>query len=167
MNARTNAGNDGKRFEGLVKDVAADYFRKKILRLEKVEPPTRIVGPNRIIFLENPFADFMGTWEERGGRAMFIEAKSTKDERLPIGNGKLSDDQIDWLIRWHTCGAAVGVIWESAFRVGFLPIGTIEAIRKSGRRHIKFEEADPVPQGMGRCIFDFAQNLRRWYPSKP
>ena len=161
---RTNRDNDGKRFEKHVADVAAVYFQKKILRLEKVDPPVRFIGPGQIMFLPNPFADFMGAWEERSGRALFLEAKSTKEDKLPIGKGKLTDDQIDWLIRWHTVGAAVGVVWESAFRVGFLPIGTIEAIRKSGRRHIKFEESDPVPQGQGLILFDFAVNLRRWYP---
>ena len=164
MNRRSNANNDGKRFEKLLKQVADVYFHKKVLRLEKCDPPVRIIGPGKVQFLENPFSDFTGVWEERGGRALMIEAKSTKDGKLPIGNGKLTDLQIDWLIRWHTVGAAVGVIWESDFRVGFLPIGTIEAIRQSGRRSIKFEEADPVPQGMGHILFDFAVNLRRWYP---
>lgn len=164
MPLRTNRNNDGKRFERLFKQVADEYKYRRVLRMEKCDPPTRIVGPGKILFLENPFADFVGSWTERGGRSILLEAKSTQDDRLPMGTGKLSDKQIEWLYRWHCAGAVVGVVWEAAFKVGFLPIGKIKQIADSGRRHLKFEDADNVPQGRGLILFDFVQNLRRWYP---
>jgi hypothetical protein len=160
-----NKSNDGRRFEDLFAGVNTQYNYKRVLKLEKVDPPTRIVGPGRIIFLASCFSDYVGTWSERQGRALFIEAKSTVGDMLPIrDDSNLKNKQIDDLIMWHGCGAAVGVVWESNFRVGFLPIGTIDAIRKSGRKYIDFREADPVPQGKGMILFDFAVNLRRWYP---
>jgi len=159
----SNRFNDGRRFEGMVASTAVQYHYRKILRLEKVDPPTRIAG-GRIIFLENPFADFTGGWTERGGRSIMLEVKSTSDDKLPIG-GKLTDKQIAWLERWHHAGAAVGVLWEAAGAVGFLPIGRIVAVVKSGRRHLKFSEADPVAQGTGMILVDFVLNLRKWYPT--
>jgi hypothetical protein len=163
----TNFKNDGRRFEDLFAKVAGEYMRRGILRLEKADPPTRVFGkpPNvKIVFQENPFADWVGSWTERGGRMLLIETKSTQGDKLAIG-GKLTDKQIEWLLRWHSAGAITGVVWESDFKVGFLPIGRIKTIVDSGRRHIKFAEADPIPQGMGFIIFDFVQNLRHWYPS--
>lgn len=165
MPTKSNAKNDGRRFEDLFARVADQYHFRKLMRLEKVGPPVRFAGPGRIIFLENPFPDWTGTWTERGGRTVMLETKSTADDKLPISDSKLTDTQISWLEKWHYAGAVTGVIWESNFRVGFLPIGRIIQVWQSGRRHFKFEEADPVPQGNGFVLFDFIENIRRWYPA--
>jgi penicillin-binding protein-related factor A (putative recombinase) len=162
----SNARNDGRRFEELFRGVADQYQHHRLLRLEKCDAPTKVLGvrPNvKVIFQENPFADWVGSWTERGGRALVLETKSTLEDKLTLG-GKLSDNQIEWLGRWHAAGAVTGVVWEANFLVGFLPLGRIMDVVKSGRRHIKFAEADPVPQGKGWVLFDFIQNLRRWYP---
>lgn len=162
---KKNASNDGRRFEELFESVVTQYNYKRVLKLAKVDPPTRVVGPGRIIFLANPFSDYVGSWSERQGRAIFIEVKSTMEDTLPIREDScLKNKQIDDLIMWHGVGAAVGVVWESNFRAGFLPIGLIDSIRRSGRKHIRFDEADPIPQGVGLILFDFVVNLRRWYP---
>lgn len=162
----SNARNDGRRFEDLFRGVADQYHHLRLLRLEKCDPPTKVMGKRpfvNIIYQENPFADWVGSWTERGGRSLIIETKSTQEDKLQLGS-KLSDKQIEWLQRWHSAGAVTGVVWEADFKVGFLPLGRIMDVVKSGRRHIKFAEADPVPQGKGFIMFDFIQNLRRWYP---
>lgn len=161
---QSNRFNDGRRFEELVAAVAQHYHYKKILRMEKVDPPS-IWAAGRLMLVANPFPDFTGSWTERGGRSLMFEAKSTSDDKLPIAKGKLTDKQIEWLERWHYAGAVTGVLWESKLRVGFLPIGRVVQVWKSGRRHFKFDEADPVPQGQGFILFDFVQNLRKWYPT--
>lgn len=165
-----NAANDGRTFEDIFRKTADAYFYARILRLTKVEPPVRVVGwgPNRrIIFLENPFPDWTGAWCERGGKSLMIETKSTSEPRLRLQEqGALSINQIDWLKRWHQCGSAVGVVWEWMNQGAvFLPIGLIDQVWKSGRRHIKFEEGDPIQQGKGFVLIDFVENLRRWYPA--
>lgn len=145
------------------------YFNAKVLRMVKVEPPVRVIGwgaTRQVIFLENPFPDWTGVWTERAGRSLMIETKSTCEPRLAMKEkGALSANQIDWLKRWHVEGAAVGVVWEwMNHGCVFLPIGKVWQIWQSGRRHIKFDECDPVLQGTGMILIDFAANLRRWYP---
>ena len=165
----SNARNDGRSFEGLIEKTADAYFNARILRLCKVEPPVRVIGwgKNRqVIFLENPFPDWTGTWTERAGRSLMLEPKSTIQPKLPLAkSGKLSEKQVEWLKRWHYAGAAVGIIWEWVNQgCVFIPIGQAVEIWKSGRRHIKFEECDPIKQGRGFVLIDFVENLRKWYP---
>lgn len=164
-----NHTNDGRGLESTFLATSEAYFAARVLRLTKVEPPVRVVGwgaNRKIIFLENPFPDWTGAWTERGGRSLMIETKSTSEPKLQMANkGMLSINQIEWLKRWHYAGAAVGVVWE--FRnhgAVFLPIGQVWEIWQSGRRHIKFEEGDPIVQGQGFVLLDFVANLRRWYP---
>lgn len=168
-----NHANDGRAFEEIFKKTCAAYFQSRVLRLTKVEPPVRVLGwgPNRkVIFLENPFSDWIGTWTERGGRMLMIETKSTSEPRLRMSeDGGLSINQIEWQKRWHFAGAAVGIVWEwrtsdLGHSAVFVPIGRAWEIWKSGRRHIKFEEGDPIHQGQGFALVDFLPNLRRWYP---
>lgn len=166
-----NLKNDGRGLESTFESTCEAYFQSRVLRLTKVEPPVRVVGwgANRqIIFLKNPFPDWTGVWTERGGRSLMIETKSTCEAKLPMAEkGMLSINQIEWLKRWHYAGAAVGIVWEYRNHgTVFVPIGTAWAIWESGRRHIKFEEGDPVLQGQGFVLLDFVANLRKWYPDE-
>lgn len=164
-----NFRNDGRDLEATFAATCEAYFSSRVLRLTKVEPPVRVVGwgaNRKIIFLENPFPDWTGAWTERGGRSLMIETKSTSEDQLRMAtNGALSINQIEWLKRWHWAGAAVGVVWEwRNHGAVFLPIGKVWDVWQSGRRHIKWEEGDPIQQGMGFVLMDFVANLRRWYP---
>lgn len=162
MSNASNARNDGRALEAMIQGTATAYRHANVLRLEKVDPPTRVFG-GRVIFMENPFADFIGGWTERGGRLLLIEAKSTSVPKLALG-AKLTTKQRDWLLRWHQAGAAVGVIWEFQGACRFLPLGQIVKTWPL-RKHIKWEEAEPISQGQGFVLIDFVQNLRRWYPA--
>src|SRR6187402_1485458 len=82
-----NISNNGKGFEGLISKLAQAYAARWIATLEKVEPPVRVIGfgpARKVIFLKNPFLDYVGTWTAAGGRAIFIEGKSTAEDRLPL-----------------------------------------------------------------------------------
>lgn len=168
---KLNHKNDGREFEGRFGQTCEAYRQKKILRLEKVGPPCRIIfkgpGQQQIIFLDNPFLDWVGTWVERNGRCLMIETKSTSEPKLQMGkSNKLSDHQVEWLMRWHYAGAAVGLVWEYVGTgVAFIPIGQLHDIRKSGRRHIKWEEvaARQIKQGVGFVLLDFVPYLRQFY----
>lgn len=164
--ARTNTLNDGREFQAKVMASADLYREKNLLRMDKVDPPVRVVGSGqfrKVLFMENHFLDFIGSWTERAGRMVAIEAKSTAVPSLGIP-ARLTDRQREWLLRWHNSGAAVGVLWEWKDNgTVFLPIGQIQSVWKTGRRHIKFDECERVAQGQGFLLVDFIQNLRKWY----
>lgn len=168
MNLRTNWRNDGRDFEAEFKQTCDAYRRQGILRMEKVGPPARVMGggskERRVIFMENPFADWMGVWTERGRTALLLETKSTAEPKLQFGS-TISDTQIEWLIRWAHAGMVTGVVWRWTVerKTVFIPIGLLHQVHRSGRRHLKFDEGDPIGQGLGFCLLDFAANLRRWY----
>lgn len=167
---KKNAINDGREFENAIEKVCQEYIRQGSLRLHKVEPPCRILGwgaTTKVIWLENPFADLIGTWTERAGRTVLIECKSTKEPQLPIRtDSAMRPKQIEWLKRWHYSGAAVGVLWHwLGHGVVFLPIGLIQSIYQggAGRKHIRFEEGDLVTSSPSVDL-DFVKNIEKYYP---
>lgn len=161
--------NQGSGFEEQILRICEVYRQKGVLELEKVEPPVRVVGTGirrKVIFMRNPFLDYVGVWRSRGGRAVFLEAKSTKEPKLPFGSGGLSDGQIANLIRWHESGAAAGVLWEHFGDMRFVPIPALQAMSEAGVRHIKWGNATPVPPGLGFVFWDFESVLARYYPEQ-
>ena len=85
--SRSNIRNTGLSFQKTIVEICKEYNRIGIAKIEKVDPPTRIIGTGykkRIIFMENPFPDFAGTWTAYGGRSIHLEAKSKlKFDSLP------------------------------------------------------------------------------------
>lgn len=159
--------NTGKGFESELKRIAEIYETKKLLALEKVDPPVKVLGSGefrKVIFLPNPFLDYVGTWTERGGRAVFLEAKSYETQRLPIGDGGLTQKQGNKLKRWHSAGAAVGMLWECKGMVVFFSMQQIDDAFYYGRKSLQFEHGEPVQQGQGFILYDYIENLRRAYP---
>lgn len=147
----------GKQFEADIKARLTYYEADRILVMRKVDPPTRIVGPGRIIFLPNPFLDFLGSWVERDGRAVFIEAKETKDAKLGLEQKQtgITKDQLRNLHIWHQANAAAGVLWRSSEGTFLLPITLIDSLAsKSQLKHIK---AQDVPK---KCRCDTPEGLR-------
>jgi penicillin-binding protein-related factor A (putative recombinase) len=161
--------NTGKGFESMVLATAGAYETEGVMTLRKVDPPTQVVwrlGKPQVIFKKgNPFLDFVGCWTERGGCAVFLEAKSTNEQRLPIySDGGVSSLQMEALLRWERAGAAVGVLWEFKGEVRFVSTRVIRMNRHLGRSSVSWGCAEQVPQGMGFKIADFVVNLRRLYP---
>lgn len=158
---RTNLINTGKVAEEMVAMTAHAYEQAKVLTITKVDPPMRLAG-GRPIMLANPFLDFVGTWNQEGGRAIFLEVKSTKEHRLPIArDGGLTLSQVQSMARWRNAGAAVGLLWFHASRWAFVSYGQINMVLKEQRKSIEFEMQDCIcEQGTGRIVVHFEPWLR-------
>lgn len=157
---RTNASNTGKFFEKELALTLAAYERQGTARLRKVDPPVRMIGGGRgIIQLPNPFLDYVGALTARGGRAVFIEAKSTAGARLPVG-GKdgLTGKQVEALRAWHSAGALVGLLWrrmagEEVVRV--FTVGDVNQALSRGALSLRPEDGAVCRQGTGYALWDF------------
>lgn len=160
MKKRTNRFNTGKPFEEELTTILTQYGTRGLLRLKKVEPPMRFAG-RRIILLPNPFLDFCGSWTERGGRAVFMEAKSTSKNTLPVGKSGLTDSQVDSLRHWHNAGAVTFVLWKFDEVVRFIAWPWIEPVLKN-RKHIKLEDCVEVGPGSEYGVkYDFIRTMRQ------
>lgn len=164
--------NTGKWLEEEIKRIADDYQRRGILSLAKADPPIAIkrIGPKIVpIQLENPFLDFLGAWKRRGGRAIFLEAKSTQEEKLKLGDGGLTDNQWAALRRWRAAGAAVGVLWgmTRTCEIRFVPFELIESQLRNDAKHVKWQHAEPLQPGLGFCTWNFEQALADYHPEAP
>ena len=177
MPRRRNNTNTGKDFENRVSEIAKLYEAQGKAVLRKCDPPSRTINVNgRVIttLLKNPFPDFVGVWTTAGGRALFIEAKSTKHPRLAImcKSGGLTVQQTSALSCWHDAGAAVGVVWEHDLEWRFVSVPQIKKtlLMKRGtqpRKSIRWDEAEPIPSN-GVVYMDFLENLGRLYfPKSP
>lgn len=154
--------NTGKAFEQVLTEICGHYASRGLLRVKKVDPPTKTFGRGQIIHLPNPFLDFVGCWTARAGRAVFFEAKSvTNKPHLAFGSGGLSDTQIESLRQWHAAGAVAFVLWERSGEVRLVTWPQIGDALKLGRRHLVWEDCYAVPQGKGYLIHDFLQVMEQ------
>ncbi|MDE2020481.1 MAG: hypothetical protein KGJ13_09120, partial [Patescibacteria group bacterium] len=113
--------NDGRPWQDEILRIARVYRDLGIMRLEKVDAPVKFAG-KRVIFMPNPFPDFVGCWH-RNGRMIALEAKSTSDGRLGIGVRAtgLTDTQCEALAGWHKHGAISGVLWRDLENSRWIP----------------------------------------------
>lgn len=160
----------GTSFEEHVQIVAAAYEVQGRAALSKQSAPVLVLmGGRKVIPLKNPYLDFSGTWIERGGRALHIEAKASKVPRLPIyvetkGAG-LTTEQIESLERWRTAKAAVLVLWEHDGEVRGVTLSHIYKARdEENRMSVPWAWAYPIPKGEGLVSFDFLALLAQLYP---
>lgn len=173
---RTNAWSDGREWEETISATALEYERNGVLRMRKVSPPSRVVGgkgDRKVIFMTNDFLDFVGSWMQRGGRALFLEAKQTHEDRLPLARpGGLTEQQVRALRDWTLASAATGVLWRCPSGVFFIPYRDV-AMRVTELRKallpehcIRVEEAGVVRLSDGRVMKkpDFAAALATAYP---
>ena len=138
---RTNRKNTGKAFEHELELLFKVLESRRVARIRKVDPPTRIVGGGfrrHVIFLPNPFLDYAGTLC-RTGRAVFIEAKSTASHRLPIArHGGVTEEQVEALRGWARAGALVGVLWRFDGETAFASMTEIEVALLAGEKSLVF-----------------------------
>jgi len=170
----SNNKQKGNFFEDLVTMVASSYHAQGIAKLEKVDPPVAIKyrpgGRPLIIPKQSPFLDFVGVWTAQEGRALFIEAKSTEQPRLEFGNETgIKASQLASLRTWHNTGAVVGVLWHYLGEVRLVTLSTIAATEQTGRKSIRWNDAEPLPRGKGLVEFDFLSVLSYFYglPTEP
>ncbi len=158
--SRTNAKNDGKSFQREIEITAGAYQNRRKLVLRKVDPPARIFGrtqaERRVVFLSNPFLDFLGCWEERQGRALFVECKSTATHRLPFKrSGGLTEEQLSTIKTWRLARAAVCVLWRWNGRVTLWTPEMLVAAEAAGAKSLVFADGKPVGAGEGKILWDF------------
>lgn len=155
---RTNWRNDGRGFQAEIAMTTQTYRARGIATIAKTDPPTRVVGGGlgrRIIYMENPWLDYLGVWTAHHGRALLIEAKAV-DGRLPFkASGGLSETQWIAMKAWRRAGAACCLLWRQKGRVCLY---TPERLAEADAREdlsLCFEDGLPVPQGEGMAIWDF------------
>lgn len=159
---RPNRSNTGKPFEHLILEALERYDVLGVMRARKVDPPVAMKD-GKIILRRNPFLDFVGAWTERGGRALFFEAKSTTDPYLPVNAaGGISPGQCQAIREWSRAGAVVFVLWQYRRQVALLPFTTVMAAELGGD-HFKWPAGIAVPEhGFGYP--DFIEVLRQIIP---
>lgn len=149
----------GDAFESTIELILTGYERTRRATINKVDPPTKVVGKGKVIHMANPFLDYVGAWTERGGRAIFLEAKSTAGPTLKLcASGGLTDKQWEALHRWDQAGAVTGILWGHAGQIKAINLPTIrQAI--TTRRSIKWEHYRPCRKGTGLITHDFLAEL--------
>lgn len=153
-----NASNDGRSFERSLQQVCRLYAEAGRAYFEKVEPPTRTIGGGfnrKVLYMANPFLDFVGTVKEWNGRAAMFEAKSTSKPVLPCGDhGGFSQSQREAMAKWRQHGAACWLLWEYQGEVRLWFQSMVEA-GLSERASLLFEDGLTIKPGKGFLFWDF------------
>jgi penicillin-binding protein-related factor A (putative recombinase) len=153
----SNWRNDGRAFENALEAIFTRYQSHGLMRVKKCEPPCKVTGFGafrRVIFLENDYLDFVGSWNERGARFTTLEAKSTSKPVLPLNQkGGLTTKQVDALRHWTRAGCVAAVLWEHRGEVKLVRSELVEATLYR-RKSLRWEDAgNPIKPGVG---------LERW-----
>ena len=154
---RQNTGSD---FQKMLEAVFEGYEKRGIAKLRKVEMPVKVFGPpqkRKVVFLENPWLDYAGTWTEIGGRMLIIEAKSTESKRLEIGEGGITANQMKNLQGWARAGAATSIVWHHRGDVRVITAATIRAAAIMDAKSFAWDHLQPTPKGEGWIIWDVLQ----------
>lgn len=156
---RTNWKNDGRSFQKEIETTVGGYLSRRIAMLRKVDPPTRLVGTGlqrKVIFMANPFLDFVGTWTARGGRALFVECKSTQTHRLPFNSsGGLTATQWVTMKSWTLAGAVCCLVWKWNNRVVLFTPDYLKFAEARADKSLKHGNGIQVPSGQGNLTWDF------------
>lgn len=160
--------NNGSQFEEILGTQHEAYEVQGRARLHKVSPPCLVFGTpgrQRVILKENPFLDFIGSWIERGGRSMHLEAKMTGEPRLGINNATgIKPQQLINLKAWEDSGAVVGVLWYHAGECRLLSLAQIFAALGDGRHSVRWEKAYKLYQTTDLVFWDYLPALAVIYP---
>jgi penicillin-binding protein-related factor A (putative recombinase) len=160
------ARSRGVAFEALLEQHFDAYRTMGICDLVKVDPPTRVVYKGRkpiVIQLENPFLDYIGTWNRR---MIMMEAKTTLEPRLPfkVDSGGLTHIQCNQMMRWKASGGVVGLLWNHGDEIRLVLPAHIESAEWAKSRSIRWADAFPVERGHGFIIWDFMKTVAKFYP---
>lgn len=155
-------------FEGLLTIAGEAYEAQGRAVFRKVDPPT--VQRGRFLVQKkdgNPFLDFVGCWKERGGRALFFEAKETREDNPRLGiaveGGGVTPKQMENLELWRDAGAAAFVLWYHVGQVRMATLEILENARLDGKS-LKWRDALKIPEGQGLIPYDFLTAARYLFP---
>lgn len=164
--AASLATKRGKAFEETITSHCEAYRAQGRAKIHKVDPPSRVVGRGadaQVIYQENPFLDFVGTWTESGNRAIMLEAKSTAKHRLAIDTrkGGLTRDQITAMRDWARAGTVTALLWHRSDLQEIKVVGleTIDWAVANGARSLRWADFQPCLRGQGYIRFDFLAEL--------
>lgn len=157
------ARNLGTSFEQEIERSCGTYAMNRIAKIHKCDPPTKVIG-KKIIYIENPFPDFVGSWTEKNGRALVFEAKRTEKAMLAVSERSgLKFDQLNQLDNWARGGAFAALLWQHKGETRAMTVPQIRrALRESGRKSLTWDQASILPRGNGWVRYDFllwARNL--------
>ena len=166
MRANTNRNNDGRQFQALLETIHSAYESRGIAMLRKTDPPVRVIGSPfkaRVIFQENPWLDYAGTWGANDGRAIIIEAKATSEPTLRIiPEGKdgagIKHAQLVNAEAWRDAGAAVAFLWHYNAEVRIFTPAMVRAAL-TDRKSLRWIDVHKIPQGEGFIVFDYLRSL--------
>lgn len=147
--------NNGTAFERDLQTIFDAYLNQGRAKIHKVDPPTKVLG-KKVLFLPNDWLDFAGTWTERGGRALVIEAKTTQEPTLPLGGSRgLTETQWRNAMDWQRAGAMVLLLWEFCGEIRVTtPTMAMHACRENDRKSLRWCDAHKLPTGTGWVRFD-------------
>lgn len=123
------------------------YLMERRARIHKVDPPTRVFqkgGRKQVIFLENPFLDYIGVWTEAGGRMLAVEAKETAEPRLELAKTKLNPNQCRAIDLWTGAGAVAVICWRHDRQIKLVTPEIIRAEQEAGRASVRWSRACPL-----------------------
>jgi hypothetical protein len=115
----------------------------------------------KIIYLTNPFLDLVGAWTEKGGRACFLEVKSTVGQRLPINRSNgVTPKQLEALRDWRKAGAVTGVLWVRGKDLKVITLETIEFAEACGHASLPWRDFPLCRRGNSPFLrFDFLAEI--------
>lgn len=158
-NMRSNRSNDGRSFQKEIERTCGAYHSRRVAVLRKCDPPTRLVGSGaqrRVLFMANPFLDFVGTWTTHHGRALFIECKSTGTHRLPFArSGGITAEQVSTIKTWRLAGAAAAILWRFNDGVVLITPEDLLEAERTGAKSLTYASGRYVPRGEGNVLWDF------------
>lgn len=166
MKSNSNRHNDGRQFQTLLETIHAAYEARGIALMRKTDPPVRVMGSPfkaRVIFMENPWLDYAGTWGANNGRAIIIEAKATTEPTLRIiPEGKagagIKHTQLVNAERWRDAGAAVAFLWHYNAEIRIFTPAMVRAALTE-RKSLRWMDVHKIPQGEGFIVFDYLSAL--------
>ncbi len=132
-----------QQFESRVVRQCTGYLRDGRAKIHKVDPPTKVLGRGRIIFLANPFLDFIGV---ASGRMFMFEAKRTERPYLPLGGRGLAKKQINDLLAWRAADAITGILWEHDAVVRWISGYVMMTRIEENAKHLKPDDGIEIPQ---------------------
>lgn len=143
--------NSGKAFEAMISDLFRTMEIRKLAFMRKTDPPVKVMGAGanrRVIFLENPFLDYIGTiFSERrtvNWVPIAVECKSTSVHTLPMGlETKLTKKQIDNMRIMGDHGIGCFLFWSYDYRYRLFTRPFILKMYDSGAKSLKFEDGEP------------------------